>query len=184
MTTIPALAIAMLLPFTGTVPRENRAVDTHMPAVFFQRVVDYVETHRRVAAGVGHAALCGEPEELERQAMALAAAIREARPIAHEGEIFAPAVANAFRARIAYAIRTANTPMPVARPDDEEFAIDVHDTLPWWIGDRPWIAIARVLPDLPPELEYRVVGRHLVLVDVQAHLVVDVLRNALPTDNR
>ena len=180
MTTVAALAIVMLLPFTGTIPREHRAVDTHMPAAFFQRVIEYVEIHRRVAAGVGHAALCGEPEELERQATALAVAIRRARPMAYEGEIFTPAVAAAFHARIAYAIRTAPLGVPVARPDEEELTIEVHDGLPWWMGDRPWPAIARALPDLAPELEYRVIGRHLVLVDVQAHLIVDVLRNALP----
>ena len=36
------------------------------------------------------------------------------------------------------------------------------------------------LPKLPPELEYRVVGRELVLRDVKANLVVDFIPNALP----
>ena len=35
------------------------------------------------------------------------------------------------------------------------------------------------LPALPPELEYRFRGRHLVLRDVEADLVVDVLPNAV-----
>jgi hypothetical protein len=37
------------------------------------------------------------------------------------------------------------------------------------------------LPDLPPELEYRIVGRHIVLRDVTANVVVDVARNIVPT---
>jgi hypothetical protein len=40
-------------------------------------------------------------------------------------------------------------------------------------------AVFRDLPPLPGELEYRVVGRDLVLLDVIANLVVDVLRDAI-----
>jgi len=36
------------------------------------------------------------------------------------------------------------------------------------------------LPDLPPELEYRIVGRHIVLRDVTANVVVDVARDVVP----
>jgi hypothetical protein len=37
------------------------------------------------------------------------------------------------------------------------------------------------LPDLPPELEYRLVGHHIVLRDVTANVVVDIARNIVPT---
>ena len=37
-----------------------------------------------------------------------------------------------------------------------------------------------VLPPLPAELEYRIVGPDLVLLDIDAQMVVDVLRNAVP----
>ena len=46
---------------------------------FTNRVSDYVETHRLMAAGIEQP-LCAEPEELLRQADALADAIRDARP--------------------------------------------------------------------------------------------------------
>ena len=41
--------------------------------------------------------------------------------------------------------------------------------------------LLRKLPDLPPELEYRIVGRSLLLRDVKANLIVDVLRDVVPT---
>jgi hypothetical protein len=41
-------------------------------------------------------------------------------------------------------------------------------------------AVIAALPELPPELQYRFVGADLVLVDIGAGLVVDVLRGALP----
>ena len=36
------------------------------------------------------------------------------------------------------------------------------------------------LPQLPPGLEYRVVGHHLVLMDSKANLIVDYIPNAIP----
>ena len=45
---------------------------------FTNRVCDYVETHRRIAARIEQP-LCSDAEELGRQADTLAAAIREAR---------------------------------------------------------------------------------------------------------
>jgi hypothetical protein len=45
---------------------------------------------------------------------------------------------------------------------------------------RAWPALLAVLPALPEELEYRFIGRDLVLVDVHADLIVDVLKDALP----
>jgi hypothetical protein len=41
--------------------------------------------------------------------------------------------------------------------------------------------LLRTLPDLPPELEDRIVGRHLILRDVKANIVVDFVRDVVPT---
>jgi len=43
-----------------------------------------------------------------------------------------------------------------------------------------WPCIIEALPPLPDELQYRTLGRDLVLVDVHANLVLDILREALP----
>ena len=36
------------------------------------------------------------------------------------------------------------------------------------------------LPQLPPELAYRIVGRDLTLKDTKAGLIVDLIPNAIP----
>ena len=41
-------------------------------------------------------------------------------------------------------------------------------------------SLLAALPPLPEGLEYRFVGRHLIVLDVKANLVVDVLANVLP----
>jgi hypothetical protein len=150
---------------------------------FASRVHDYVEIHRRAAAGIEQP-LCADPEELSRQADALAVAIREARPRAKEGDIFTFAVADAFRARIAALVRRSTVDVSALLAQDqgegEEPELYVFGALPWRADVAPWMPIVGELPKLPAELEYRFVGRHLVLMDVGANLVVDVLRDALP----
>jgi len=42
------------------------------------------------------------------------------------------------------------------------------------------VALQAVLPELPPTLESRIVGRDLILVDTEAQIVVDLLRDVLP----
>jgi hypothetical protein len=47
------------------------------------------------------------------------------------------------------------------------------------VRSAPQAGAALTLPSLPEELEYRILGRDLVLLDVQARLVVDILRDAI-----
>ena len=147
---------------------------------FLDRVADYVEIRREVTAGISGPIFCSDPEELTRQAAQLGAAIREARPLAREGAIFTPRVAAFFRARIAHAVRAAAIDVATSGGLDEGVARDVYAVLPWGAGRRVWPVLVDALPALPQELEYRFVGRHLVLLDVEANLVVDVLREAVP----
>lgn len=165
---------ALLVAMTMTVPPGMTQ--------FVNRVYDYVEMHRRAAAGIEQP-LCADAEELARQADALANAIRIARPRAQEGDIFTLAAGEMFRTKIAGLVRRTNFDVQsfLARHWGEEGEMEVHvfGTLPW----RTHLALTplvRDLPELPPELEYQFVGRHLVLVDVGANMVVDVLRDALP----
>ena len=151
---------------------------------FVARVQDYVETHRRLTAGIEQP-LCSAPEEIAKQADALAAAIRDARPRAREGDIFTLAAADVFRARIAAMVARHGIDVAAApRSDDEgaEFELRVMAAPPWRTDMATWAPIVRELPELPPELEYRFVGRDLVLVDTDANIVVDILRDALPRE--
>jgi len=160
------------------------ATITVMPGMlqFTNRVDDYVETHRRLAAAIEQP-FCSEAEELTRQADVLGAAIRDARPRAKEGDIFTMAASEMFRARIAAIVRRTNFDVAAFLErhsgEAEELEVHVFGALPWR-SHLALMPIIRQLPELPPELEYQFVGRHLVLMDVGANMVVDVLRNALP----
>ena len=36
------------------------------------------------------------------------------------------------------------------------------------------------LPELPEDIEYRFVGKHLILRDARANLIIDYIANAIP----
>ena len=64
--------------------------------------------------------------------------------------------------------------------DTEAAVVEVNAPIPWNAGPMMWPSVLALLPELPPELEYRFVGRDLVLVDLFGSVVVDVLRDSLP----
>jgi len=56
----------------------------------------------------------------------------------------------------------------------------VHDTYPEWATHEVPMVVLERLPLLPDELEYRLIGRTLVLWDIDADLILDVLPDAIP----
>jgi len=82
------------------------------------------------------------------------------------------------------AVRTGKLAAVLAGIDDDGAASPapgVHVRLPAaaQLATMPPSLLA-VLPPLPRELEYRIVGRYLVLRDVDASLVLDYIANAVP----
>lgn len=115
---------------------------------------------------------------------ALAGAIERARQDAHVGSMFDAPVATVIKRRIADAVRTENLVAVLADIDDEEQAglsPKVHLRLPVsaQMATMP-ASLLNVLPQLPKELEYRILGRYLVLRDVDASLILDYIPAAVP----
>jgi hypothetical protein len=69
-------------------------------------------------------------------------------------------------------------------PEENEIVVMARpragEAVPWNAGPVMWPVMLAGLPELPPELEYRFLGRHLIIVDVLANLIVDLLHDALP----
>jgi hypothetical protein len=110
----------------------------------------------------------------------------QARSQARAGDFFAPEIGDVLKkqldAALLYAARHAAAPMYEPLPGEPSPAI--NERFPLVLGSVQWPALAASLPILPNELEYAFWGRDLVLVDVDTHLVVDVLPEALPEGAR
>jgi hypothetical protein len=154
--------------------------------VFARRVADYADLHRRVAAAYPPPHLTADYEQTRRATEALAAAMTAARPHARCGDIFVAGAADIIRARIAALIAEREYDVALMRRawrrDHAPQPVVVNQRFPWPGGDPIWPLLLWELPLLPPELEYRIIDRDLVLLDVDADLVVDVLPGALPLE--
>jgi len=151
---------------------------------FNQRVADYVDLQKRAARPLGDADDTKSPTEITNRELALANAIRTARPQAKAGDLFTPPAAAVLRELIAANYRRSPDVRDTQKDAERElpdFTPIVNEMYPpaHPLGTFP-PTLLRVLPPLPDEVEYRFVTHHLILRDVTANLIVDVLPNAVP----
>ena len=158
---LPALVLSATIAEARFLQCEPHPFNTlHAQAItdFTMAVNRYAEIHRLLANPMS-AMPSADLEQTARARRAHRAAILEAHGTLQRGRVFTPRVAAHFRCQIELAERYAGT---------ETGAI--------------WPAVLLALPELPRELEYRVVGRDLVLLDPELNLSVDVLDAAFPLD--
>jgi len=186
MSVFRVLAIPIVLAFTVAGESSTWLPTRQVPQDFIARINQFVEMQRLVTAPLGLPHMCADAEELLRQQSELTRAIREGRPNAREGDMFTPDAARYFRTLIA-AVASEQGLDLMAEVEDaviwdtEAVVLEVNAPLPWDAGPMMWPSVLSRLPELPPELEYRFVGRDLVLVDMVGNTAVDVLRAAVPT---
>ncbi len=165
---------------------ERTQTDPTVPAEFVDYVNYYAALQRTVITSLGPPLMWPDAEPMLRQQRRFANAMREVRPVARVGDVFTPAVARYFRARIDALVRKTGLDVTTAfePPDEDEVVIAaapcVAEPVPWNAGPVMWPSMLAGLPELPGELEYRFLGRDLLIIDVLANLVVDVLHDALP----
>jgi hypothetical protein len=178
--TTPTLSPAQ----TGVSP-EQQSADAAGFKEFSNRVNDYVKLHKSQEVLLPALKPTVSPEAINAHQRALSLKIREARPNARPGDIFTPAAQKSFQDVIQSAMqgpRGANmdatlnqgSPLPpisvgVNQPYPDGVA---YTTVP------PTLLL--VLPKLPDEVVYRVVLHDLLLMDLKANLVVDVLPGIIP----
>ena len=166
-------------------PKENPKVnpDAQLLVDFKQRIDKYVDLHKRLEKQAPPLKETDDPAKIKASQEGLAAAIRRERATARQGEIFTPEIAHLFRQlmypetkgqRGAETKKTIKEDAPVAVPIKVNARYPDAAPLP----TVPPNLLARV-PQLPEELEYRIIGRDLILRDVHANVIVDVLPNAI-----
>lgn len=152
---------------------------------FHARVRDYAMLHRRLeTVTVPPLVITADPYLLFAARAALAAAIRNARVDARQGDIFSPPIAAMVRGIIDETLREHGIDMLAILADEEQpvtpFVVRVNADYP--VG-RPLSfmppCLLEALPALPPELQYRFIGLDLILWDVDAGLIVDYVPDAL-----
>lgn len=152
---------------------------------FDKLVADYVKLHKKIQSQSPSQKQTNSPAKIEEYQSELAPKIQAARSTAKQGDIFSAQIGRLFRRLMA---------RPFAGPDGKQIRASLRSAEP--VGGVRLRVNAKYpektplqstpptllldLPELPSELEYRIVGRDLVLRDKSANLVVDLLPNALP----
>ena len=183
-TRLLAFPVAMLL--TATVYAQAPTPAVQAFSAFENTTHDYVLMHRRLERRIGPIELSTPVADINRMIDALAAAIRVERRDARQGEFFTPALAHLLRARINGALSdhqyTADDVRDAGLVDGIDYdrvRLHVNDTFPWVLGVAMFPCVIEALPPLPPELQYRIVGDDLLLIDIHASLIVDILPHVL-----
>lgn len=183
------MAVASLVASPGPCPApildsgQGVVAEYTVLTAFDRSVRDYMALHRRLARRTPPLQVTSDPEELLNAVDQLGEAIRLERHGARTGDVFTPAVARLFLGRIHRALWVHGvTELAAELEEDNEPSAPrpvVNGRFPWASGNAMWPSVLAVLPGLPAELEYRFVGADLVLVDIRANLVVDILEGAL-----
>lgn len=150
---------------------------------FQDRVKAYMAFQRKISADIPKLPSKATPQQIDQRQRELGKRIIAARAGVKQGDIFGPDMTALIRKLLApifagakgAAIREAifDEPHPVLPAVNVRYPDDVAlSTMP--------PDVMRLLPKIDDEVEYRFIGRHLILLDVEAHLIVDVIDNAIP----
>jgi hypothetical protein len=166
----------------GSQDRENPQ-DVAAVNAFHERVDAYVQLHRKVAGTLPKLKETADPSELAARERDLGAAIAQARAGAVLGGIFGEELKPFFvkSVRGDWAARSPADRKAILGelPRDLKIAPNTVYPTKYPLLTMPPKLLAR-LPELPDELEYRLMGRHLILRDTKANIIVDAVLNVLP----
>jgi hypothetical protein len=152
---------------------------------FTKRIDAYMDVHERLEKKAPPLKTTNDPAKIKTSQDALAAMIRTERQSAKQGEIFTPEIAALIR-RLMYpetkGEQGAETKkaMKDDAPNPKTVSLKINAPYPEGapLPSVPPNVLAN-LPKLPEDLEYRVIGRNLILRDVHANVIVDYLPNAI-----
>jgi hypothetical protein len=148
-------------------------------ADFKARIGDYFDLRTKLQKGLPALAVTDDPAEIGRAEHALAKKIRRARAGAKQGEIFTVAISAEFRKVLRLEINP-NTWAALMDDNPGEFSRHINGSYP---KKRPLSTvppnILAVLPALPDDIQYRFIGRDLVLHDTRANIILDKIPYAI-----
>ena len=151
---------------------------------FRTRIDQYLTVRKKAAKDAPSLKETTEPAKIKAAEEGLAATLRAARPNAQPGDIFTTDIQAAFRRLLAPELKgREGAHAKEVLKDDAPNSVPLKVNAKYPEG-KPFPTVPSNLllnlPTLPPEVEYRIVGKHLILRDTGADLIVDFIPNAIP----
>jgi hypothetical protein len=150
---------------------------------FEKRVSAYLQLRKSIESSLPPLKTTRSPEKISSQEHELAHRIREARKSARPGDIFTPEISADIRQLVAAEMQSSGKRIEASLHHAEpvQLRLGVNDSYPANVplqSTPP--SILTNLPPLPKEVEYRVAGHDLILLDVKANLVIDLIEGVIP----
>jgi hypothetical protein len=154
-------------------------------ADFQEEVEEYLELQRKLSSKLEAPPKDATPAQLDSYQRALGKLIQQARRGDKQGDVFEREVRAVIRKlllgvfsgpdgrKMKMAVMEENPGQVVKLEVNGRYP----DTIP--LSNMPPQVLA-ALPQLPRELEYRFIGRTLILFDTVAHIIVDYITEAVP----
>jgi len=149
-------------------------------ADFKDRLDKYVELRNKADDSAPKQKKTPEPSEIKDAQHALGERVGVARKGAKQGDIFSPDIAAHFRRLLRPEVKTAGARDLIKDDNPGNIPFKVNGPYPEKepLSTVPPKVLAS-LPDLPKDIEYRFVGKHLILRDARANLIIDYIPNAI-----
>lgn len=158
--------------------------DAQILAALSKRINDYGDLHEKLEATLPRLSKDATAQAVDTHQRALASLLQNALPHADHGDVFGEKARSLIRRFLARALAGPNgvtLKQAIMEDNPGPLRIRVNGRLP---DDVPRSTIPKevleMLPKLPEALEYRFLGRRLVLVDAHALVIVDYVDDALP----
>jgi hypothetical protein len=150
---------------------------------FLDRIAEYIAFHNNVEKTVPPLTETSDPVKIAEREKALGEALIKARPNAQPGDFYIKEY-QPFLLRIIrddFAKRSVADRKALIQELPKDVKIGVNQVYPTTLPLATFPPkLLKALPELPPELEYRIVGRDLVLLDVKGNVIVDIMRGVFP----
>jgi hypothetical protein len=151
----------------------------YIVADFSSRVQNYFDLRTKLEIGLPALVVTEDPREIAIAEVALARRIRVAREEATRGDIFTPAISVELKKLLQFAMN-ATTWAALMDDNPGEFSHHVNGNY----SKRKALStvppsILAVLPTLPDDIEYRFIGRDLILRDTRANVILDWIPDAI-----
>jgi hypothetical protein len=160
-------------------PQDKQAI-----VAFEKRVKDYSSLREQIEGKMPKLAAKSTPEQIEAHKVAFTEAVRNARTGAKLGDLFSHHIAEYIRAQIRDEFRgkeRVDLRKMVLEADTKGVPLRINYPYPdnKELVEMPPTLLLR-LPQLPKQVRYRFVNRHMLLVDRENGLIIDYMLDALP----
>jgi hypothetical protein len=148
---------------------------------FKKRVDAYLQLRKDIESKQVQLKATASPDEIAQRQHELAHALREARKTAKQGDIFTPEISMEIRRLIGLATQPGDGPRvrrSLRSAEPVQLRLNVNESYPSKVplqSTPP--TLLQNLPKLPADIEYRLTGADLMLLDTKANLIIDIIRN-------